>query len=33
LFYLGFPEALHNEAHRAMRVHVPFQYFFGRVVA
>jgi predicted alpha/beta superfamily hydrolase len=33
LFYLGFPEALHDEAHWAMRVHVPFQLFFGRGVA
>jgi predicted alpha/beta superfamily hydrolase len=33
LFYLGFPEALHNEAHWAMRAHVPFQFFFGRTVA
>jgi predicted alpha/beta superfamily hydrolase len=30
LFYLGFPEALHNEASWAMRCHVPFQYFFGK---
>lgn len=30
LLYLGFPEALHNESHWAMRAHVPFQYFFGR---
>jgi len=30
LFYLGFPEALHNEAHWAMRCHVPFQFFFGK---
>jgi predicted alpha/beta superfamily hydrolase len=31
LLYLGFPEGLHNEAHWAMRAHVPFQYLFGRV--
>jgi pimeloyl-ACP methyl ester carboxylesterase len=30
LLYLGFPEALHNEAHWAMRAHVPFQFLFGR---
>ena len=30
LFYLGFPEALHNESSWAMRCHVPFQLFFGR---
>lgn len=30
LFYLAFPEALHNEKSWAMRVHLPFQYFFGR---
>lgn len=30
LLYLGFPEAIHNEAHWAMRTHVPFQFFFGR---
>ncbi len=28
--YLGFPEALHNETHWAMRAHVPFQFFFGK---
>jgi predicted alpha/beta superfamily hydrolase len=33
LFYLGFPEALHNEAHWAMRAHVPFQFFFGKTEA
>jgi hypothetical protein len=33
LFYLGFPEALHNETHWAMRAHVPFQFFFGRTSA
>jgi len=33
LFYLGFPEALHNEAHWAMRANVPFQFFFGRAGA
>ncbi|HSF16719.1 MAG TPA: alpha/beta hydrolase-fold protein [Vicinamibacteria bacterium] len=29
LFYLGFPEALHNESSWAMRCHVPFQFLFG----
>jgi predicted alpha/beta superfamily hydrolase len=28
--YLGFPEALHNETHWAMRCHIPFQFLFGR---
>ncbi|MGH9318748.1 MAG: alpha/beta hydrolase [Vicinamibacteria bacterium] len=30
LLYLGFPEAIHNETHWAMRAHVPFQFIFGR---
>jgi predicted alpha/beta superfamily hydrolase len=30
LFYLGFPEALHNETSWAMRCHVPFQFLFGK---
>jgi predicted alpha/beta superfamily hydrolase len=30
LLYLGFPEALHNEEHWAMRCHIPFQFLFGR---
>lgn len=31
LLYLAFPEAAHNEQAWAMRAHVPFQYFFGRI--
>lgn len=31
LLYLAFPEASHDERAWAMRAHVPFQYFFGRV--
>lgn len=30
LLYLGFPEALHDEEHWAMRCHIPFQFLFGR---
>lgn len=30
LFYFAFPEAMHNESAWAMRVHLPFQLFFGR---
>jgi enterochelin esterase-like enzyme len=30
LLYFAFPEALHNEAHWAMRSHIPFQFFFGK---
>jgi predicted alpha/beta superfamily hydrolase len=30
LIYYAYPEALHNEAHWAMRTHIPFQIFFGR---
>lgn len=30
LHYLSFPEAHHDERHWAMRVHIPFQYFFGQ---
>ena len=30
LFYLGFPEALHDETHWAMRCHIPFQFLFRR---
>lgn len=33
LLYLGFPEALHNEDHWAMRCHIPFQFLFGRARA
>lgn len=29
LDYLAFPQAQHNEGHWAMRVHIPFQQFFG----
>lgn len=30
LYYLAFPEAMHNERFWAMRVHIPIQLFFGR---
>lgn len=30
IHYFAFPQALHNEAHWAMRAHLPFQLFFGR---
>jgi predicted alpha/beta superfamily hydrolase len=30
LFYLAFPEALHDEQHWATRAHIPFQFLFGR---
>ncbi len=29
LLYFAFPNALHNEKSWAMRIHIPFQYFFG----
>ncbi len=31
LLYFAFPNALHNERYWAMRSHIPFQYFFGKV--
>jgi len=30
LMQFSFPEGLHNEDSWAGRIHVPFQYFFGR---
>ena len=30
LMYLAFPNARHNEESWSMRIHVPFQFFFGR---
>ncbi|HEX4956167.1 MAG TPA: alpha/beta hydrolase-fold protein [Thermoanaerobaculia bacterium] len=30
LLYFAFPEALHNEQSWSLRLHLPFQYFFGR---
>ena len=30
LMYLAFPNARHNEEAWSMRIHVPFQFFFGR---
>ncbi len=30
LLYFAFPEALHNERSWGLRLHLPFQYFFGR---
>lgn len=30
LLYLAFPDARHDESSWAMRIHVPFQFFFGR---
>lgn len=30
LLYLAFPQSEHNERSWAMRVHIPFQFFFGR---
>jgi predicted alpha/beta superfamily hydrolase len=31
LFYLAFPEAMHNERFWALRAHIPIQLFFGRL--
>ena len=31
LFYLAFPEALHNEQYWAMRCHIPLQFLFGKM--